>query len=205
MPQRSAIFYILPARFLRESDSFSQPVKTVRPLIGRPSNCSAYVFAAGLLIALALWPSPVQAQPITGPHIQAGVGVFPGIGLEAGYVATRSFYTVEGALYVDGSPRFAGGEGSVQVAGGLGGAIRILGIMRLLGSPSYVGRDFDFGLRFGPSLFFAVGESSRGENPFSLFLEPFFRATSNFGGDRLYFAELGIQRPFLRAGVWFSL
>ncbi|MEX0599234.1 MAG: hypothetical protein WD205_01245, partial [Rhodothermales bacterium] len=50
-----------------------------------------------------------------------------------------------------------------------------------------------------------VGESSRDENPFSLFLEPFVRATSDFGADRIFFAEIGIQRPFLRGGIWIDL
>lgn len=140
-----------------------------------------------------------------GRFIQAGAGVVPGIGLQGGYITPGSFYTVEGILYVDGSPPFAGGQGSIQLSGGLGGSIRILGILRTIGSPGYEGRNFDVGLRFGPSLFFAVGESSRDENPFSLFLEPFLRATSTFGGDRIFFAELGIQRPFLRAGVWLEL
>ncbi len=131
--------------------------------------------------------------------------MIPGIGVQGGYVAPRSFFTVEGILYVDGSPPFAGGQGSVQLSGGLGGAIRILGIFRAIGSPGYQRRDFDVGLRFGPSLFFTVGESSRGENPFALFLEPFLRATSTLGGRRILFAEIGIQRPILRAGVWFEL
>lgn len=146
-----------------------------------------------------------SAQVDRMPRLQAGVGVLPGIGVQGGYIAPRSFYTIEGVLYVDGAPPFAGGEGNVQVAGGLGGAIRIFGILRTLGSPGYAGRDLDVGLRFGPSLFFTVGESSRTENPFSLFLEPFVRATSTFGGGRTLFAELGIQKPFLRAGAWFDL
>jgi len=81
----------------------------------------------------------------------------------------------------------------------------VLGIMRVIGTPENVDRDFDVGLRFGPSLFFTVGESSRAENPFSLFLEPFLRFSSTLGGNRFYFAELGIQRPFLRAGIWLQI
>lgn len=183
----------------------SRSLHRTKPLIGRHANCS---FLAALLVTtvvMVMEPSRAAAQDTRMPHVQLGAGVLPGIGVQAGYIAPRGFYTVEGILYVDGSPRFAGGEGSVQVAGGLGGAIRILGILRTVGSPGYMGQDFDVGLRFGPSLFFTVGESSRGENPFSLFLEPFLRATSNFGGDRIFFAEIGIQRPFLRAGIWLGL
>lgn len=164
------------------------------------------VCALILLFALAGAGAEIAAGQAPGQRfIQAGAGVIPGIGLQGGYVAPRSFFTVEGMLYVDGSPSFAGGQGSVQLSGGLGGAIRILGILRAVGGPGYQNRDFDVGLRFGPSLFFTVGESSRGENPFSLFLEPFLRATSTLGGNRVFFAELGIQRPVLRAGVWFEL
>ena len=117
----------------------------------------------------------------------------------------RSFYTVESALYVEGSPPFAGGEGSMQVSGGVGGALRLFGILRTLGNPGYVGRDLDVGVRFGPSLFFTLGESSREENPFGLFLDPFVRLTSSLGGSRLLFAELGVQRPLLRAGLLLGL
>lgn len=158
-----------------------------------------------MLVGIAVPIDSASAQATGRRQIQAGAGVIPGIGLQAGYVAPRSFFTVEGVMYVDGSPPFAGGQGSIQLSGGLGGSIRILGIFRAIGSPGYQDRDFDVGLRFGPSLFFTVGESSRDENPFSLFLEPFLRATSTFGGNRTFFAELGIQRPILRAGVWFEL
>ncbi len=158
-----------------------------------------------LIATLALSAGVARGQDVGQRYLQAGIGAIPGIGIQGGYVAPASFYTVEGILYVDGSPPFAGGQGSIQLSGGLGGAIRILGIVRAVGSPAYDGRDFDIGLRFGPSLFFTVGESSRDENPFSLFLEPFLRATSTFGGDHIFFAELGIQRPILRAGIWFTL
>lgn len=162
--------------------------------------------AAALLLFLGLITSETaSAQAPRQAYIQAGAGVIPGIGVQGGYVAPRSFFTVEGILYVNGSPSFAGGQGSVQVSGGLGGAIRVLGIFRTIGGPGYDGRDFDVGLRFGPGLFFTVGESSRSENPFSLFLEPFLRASSTLGGERIFFAELGIHPPVLRAGIWFEL
>ncbi len=200
-------------------------VKTISPLIRRDPNCSSGRRRAGdrmcsyaaqfgmravaitaLLLYLALIKvERVVAQAPGQQYIQAGAGIVPGIGIQGGYVAPRSFFTVEGIVYVNGSPPFAGGQGSVQVSGGLGGAIRVLGIFRTIGGPGYQGRDFDVGLRFGPGLFFTLGESSRSENPFSLFLEPFLRATSTLGGERLFFAELGIHPPILRAGIWFAL
>lgn len=168
-------------------------------------SAGAFSLLIACLVAAAVMPPCAISQPSGQRYIQAGAGVLPGVGVQGGYVAPRSFFTVEGVLYVDGSPPFAGGEGSVQLSGGLGGSIRMLGILRAIGSPGYQDRDFDVGLRFGPSLFFTVGESSRGENPFSLFLEPFLRATSTLGGNRTFFAELGIQRPIFRAGIWFDL
>ena len=215
MPQRSAILSILDSVTASCEVVGGRPLKRISHLIERLFNCSTAPrrsktklgakTPALIAVIVGLFAMPAAAQIAPAPHVQLGIGVVPGIGLEAGYVSPRSFYTVEGVLYVDGSPGFAGGQGSVQISGGLGGAIRILGIMRVIGSPENVERDFDVGLRFGPSLFFTVGESSREENPFSLFLEPFLRFSSAFGEDRMYFAELGIQRPFLRAGLWFRL
>lgn len=162
--------------------------------------------SVALILLFLAFTLPATAAHAQQRYLQAGVGVLPGVGIQGGYVSPASFYTVEGILYVDGSPPFAGGQGSIQLSGGLGGAIRIMGIIRAIGSPDEEGRDFDVGLRFGPSLFFTVGESSREENPFSLFLEPFLRGTSRLGGgNHIFFAELGIQRPILRAGIWFAL
>ena len=146
-----------------------------------------------------------QGSVIENQHLQIGIGIFTGIGLQAGYINPRSFYTVEGILYVDVSPQFAGGEGSFQVSGGLGGSLRVFGIMRSIGSQGYSRTDLDIGLRFGPSLYFAFGESSRDENPFALCLEPFVRFTSTSGNNRMFFLEGGFNRPFLRGGFLFAL
>lgn len=158
---------------------------------------------------LLLWASTQPALEAVAQtperYVQAGVAVVPGLGIQAGYVRMRSLYTVEALSYVDATPRFGGGEGNIHVSGGLGGSLRVLGILRAVGSPAYVGRDLDVGLRFGPSLTFTYGDSPRARNPFSLFLEPFVRATSNFNGGRVYFIEVGLQRPLLRAGLFFEL
>lgn len=163
--------------------------------------------AALLLLGLiTAAPHDVAAQfDSSRGYVQVGLGVLPGVGLQGGYVGPKAFYTVEGIAYVDGSPPFAGGEGSVQISGGLGGSIRLFGIMRVLGSPDYSGRDVDIGLRFGPSLFFSLGESSRDKNPFSLFVDPFVRLTSRLDDSRVFFIEAGTQRPILRGGLWLSL
>lgn len=164
------------------------------------------LWIALLLVGSGVLPGSARGQAAgDARYLQAGAAVIPGLGVQGGYITPRSFYTVEGMLYVDGSPGFAGGEGSLQVSGGLGGALRILGVLRAVGSPGYQGKNLDVGLRFGPSLFFAFGPSSRDENPFSLFLEPFARATTTLGSSRILYVELGVQRPLLRAGLWFAL
>lgn len=189
-----------------ENHRLGRSLHRTTPLIEALPNCSWAAVVTLAVTMLGLGPAETAAQEPRLPHLQLGAGILPGVGAQAGYVRPRGFYTVEGVLLIDGSPPFAGGEANVQVAAGLGGALRILGILRTIGSPGYVGRNFDVGLRFGPSLFFTFGEeSSRRENPFSLYLEPYLRATSTFNGDRIFFAELGIQKPFLRAGVWLEL
>lgn len=162
-----------------------------------------------LLVTLALalvTAADAQAQMASGQgHVQVGLGVIPGVGLQAVYVQPRALYTIEGAVYADFSPSFAGGEGSIQLSGAVGGALRAFGIVRALGNPAYSNSDLDVGLRLGPSLFFALGESSRSENPFSLFLEPYGRFATELAPNRTGFIELGLQRPILRAGVMIVL
>jgi hypothetical protein len=165
---------------------------------------------ASWLCLLLLLPSLAAAQtddPIRGQRmIQAGPGLLPGIGLEVGYLLPASLFTREAVLYVDSSPQFAGGEGSVQLSLGLGGAIRILGVARFITTSPYTGKDLDFGLRFGPGLFFAIDETRAEKNQrFSLFLEPFIRYSSTFAAGRVFFFEAGIQRPLFRGGLLFRL
>ncbi len=166
-------------------------------------TASAALVLWGTLLLCAVQPAAAQGA---GQYVQGGIGVVPGFGLQGGYVATKSFFTTEGMLLVDVSPQFAGGEGSAQVSLGLGGALRPLSLVRLIGNTGYTDYDLDFGLRVGPALFFAFDETRVTKNQrFSLFLEPYARITSNFKGRRLYFAEIGIQRPLVRVGVWFGL
>lgn len=176
----------------------------LRPLTG-PT-----LVAALLLTAAVGSPRPAAGQEALGlprqNHLQVGLGALPGIGLQVGYLSMRGFFTAETALYVDGSPQFAGGEGSVQVAAGLGGAIRIATIVRTIGNTGEEGRELDVGLRFGPGLFFATEETRADKNRrFNLFLEPFFRFSSTVGAGRTFYVEIGIQRPIARAGFWFGL
>ena len=155
---------------------------------------------AGFVMAMLPATSAAQQR-----FIQTGVAAIPGLGAQVGYVGARSFYTVEGILYVDATPGFAGGEGNVQVAAGLGGAIRPLGVLRTIGDTDQ-NYDFDIGLRFGPSLFFATNATRSDKNQqFRLILEPFFRFSTRLGSGQLVYVEAGTLRPLLRAGLWFSL
>ena len=147
-----------------------------------------------------------QIVPRTNQQwVQTGLAAIPGLGLQLGYVSPRSFYTVEGVVSADATPSFSGGEGSLQVSLGLGGALRPLGVMQVLGNTRQTAYDVHLGLRLGPSLFFSYGESSRTENPFSLYLEPYVRLTSRLPSRRTVYAELGLQRPVLRGGIWLNL
>lgn len=158
-----------------------------------------------LMIAF-LAAADARAQMQQGQaYLQAGVGVLPGVGLQGAYVQARALYTLEGALYADITPRFAGGEGSIQLSGSVGGALRAFGILRALGSPAATGSDLDVGFRLGPALVFALGESTRTENPFSLFLEPYGRFATEITPNRTVFVELGLQRPILRGGLLLQL
>ena len=161
-----------------------------------------------LMTIAGLMPSRAAAQLSPRPPvqiIQAGFAALPGAGIVAGYVLPRGFYTVGAVVYADATPRFSGGEGSLLVSLGLGGSIRPLGVIRLIANAEDPGYDVDLGVRIGPSLFFPYGESSRRRNPFSLFIEPFARLTTEFSGGRTGFVEAGIQRPILRGGLWLAL
>lgn len=172
---------------------------------------SLHRWLPGLLAAVVVWGGGVashvhgQAAPERPRNVmQAGLALVPGLGAQVGYVQSRSIFTAESIIYVDASPRFAGGEGTIEVSGALGGAIRPLGVPRLIGTADYP-YDFDIGLRFGPSLTFTQGATRAEKNQqFSLFVEPFLRFSSRFGNGQLYYVEAGTQRPLFRAGLFFT-
>lgn len=147
-----------------------------------------------------------QAVNDPRPRLQAGLGLLPGLGAQFAYVEPRNLYTREVALFVDVSPGLGGGEGSVQVSGALGGALRVFNIGRLFGRAP-VETDLDVGARLGPGLFFALNDVSKEtkNQQFSIFFEPFVRFTSTFGTGTVFFLEAGSQRPLVRGGFWFPL
>jgi hypothetical protein len=166
------------------------------------------VVLMGLLASTTLWQeAAAQSGSLTRERqIQAGLGLLPGIGAQTGYVYPRTFYTTEAIFYLDGSPQFAGGESTIQFSLGIGGSIRPLSIVQTISNMEDTGYDLDIGLRGGPGLFFASEESRVEKNQrFSLFLEPFIRLSTEFRGRQTVYAELGFQRPLLRAGLWFGI
>jgi len=157
-----------------------------------------------VLFALAgTFPVVGQTSAPSGRQFQIGPAALPDYGLQAGYVSLRSFYTREVMLNVNVSPSHGHGDGNVQVSGGLGGAIRILGIGRTIGNSAYRGFDVDVGLRFGPGLLFAFDETRSTKNQrFNLFGDLFSRLTTTFGKSTVVFFEIGFHNPSIRAGFW---
>lgn len=175
----------------------------------RAGSSLCHLLMVGLLSAVL--PATASAQ-FAGSEplersVQIGPAVLPGLGLQAGYVQPRSFYTTESAFYINLLPPFMGGENSLLISGGVGGSLRILGGLTTLEMANYEGYQLDLGLRFGPALRFVLGEETRTQKNtrVRLFLEPFTRFTWQVEGGRTLFAEVGTHDPFLRAGFWLFL
>ena len=150
-----------------------------------------------LVILCAAGSSRIAAaQPTV---LQLGAGVWPGAGVEVGYVRWGSVYSLEIVLYTAASPWHS--EFPLFVSAGFGGTLRPIGILREIGRVDY-DYDLDLGVRVGPSLFFKQDASRADKNrQFSLFIDPFVRYSwAVFPSDRL-FVEVGSQRPRVRLGL----
>src|SRR5690606_8719223 len=69
-----------------------------------------------VLVAMVNLAPPVAAQISPRPVaqvLQVGIAAIPGAGVVAGYVSPRGFYTIDAVVYVDATPSFSGGEGSL--------------------------------------------------------------------------------------------
>ncbi len=156
------------------------------------------------LLAASLTPAlSASGQAPAGRYLQLGPAGVPGLGLQVGFVAARTVITRELNLVADLSS--LGSEADVQLAAAVGGAVRLLGIGRAIGNSYYRGWDVDLGMRIGRGLLFGYGESRASKNRrFNLFLEPFVRIVARPRGV-LFFAEIGAQRPGIRAGAWIGL
>ena len=138
----------------------------------------------------------IDAQPAT---LQAGLGGWPGAGLQAGFVQWGSVYTLEIVLYASSSPW----QDNIPLflSAGFGGSLRPIGILREIGRIDYT-YDLDIGIRVGPSLFFRQNATRADKNrQFSLFVDPFVRYSHTVGASSQLFAEVGSQRPRVRLGL----
>ena len=152
-----------------------------------------------LLFTLVLSGLSAQAQT---SQLQVGIGAWPGAGLQAGHLLTRSVYSLEVTTSVD--TELWKERTPVHVSAGVGTALRPLGILRVIGRTNYA-FDLYFGVRFGPALTFLQNASHAEKNrQFSLFLDPYIRYTVSVGQQPV-FAEIGSQRPSFRFGLWIAL
>ena len=167
-----------------------------------------------LLFALALVATAApQAQDLPGPQAprlgestRAYVGVAVGPGLFAGVAAPQlTVLTQEAAFYLDYDPRVVGQQGQLRLALGIGGSVRLLQVLEIVGDFDADRVDLDAGVRFGPAFdipFFSPTGEQR-TRAFSVMFDPFARGTLRLGGGRVVFAEVGLSEPALRGG--FSL
>ncbi len=168
----------------------------------------AGVSCAFLLVLCSAAPfRSIHAQVTPQPDIlQLGGAVLPGIGVQIGYIEAGPAFTREAVAYIDVAPRFRSNREELQVSAGLGAGIRIIGTLETLTLITPRVWDFHLGFRFGPGLNFAADETRSDKNQrFSLFLEPFGRFTVAPKGEQVYFLEGGINRPYLRLGVWLAI
>ena len=183
------------------------PCRTACP---RPAGSACHIggwLVPGLVVLLLGVAMPPQVRAQIGvaaqPQLQVGLGGLPGAGVQIGYLTARSFFTVESVFYVEGTlPAF--GEGNIHFSAGFGGAVRIFGLSRLLGSTAWYVNVYnvDLGLRIGPSLAFAQNETLADRNKrFSLFFEPFLRIAPSVAEGWALFVEVGPQRPSVRLGA----
>ncbi|MBT8401150.1 MAG: hypothetical protein KJO98_11785 [Rhodothermia bacterium] len=177
------------------------------PSVTRRFEVVVRLGAALLLLCGAVLTRPGVAQVAPQPDIlQLGGAVLPGIGFQIGYVEAGPAFTREAFAYVDVAPRFGSNREELQVSAGLGAGIRVIGTLETLTLITPRVWDFHLGFRFGPGLNFAAEETRSDKNQrFSLFLEPFGRFTVAPKGEQIYFLEGGINRPYLRLGVWLAI
>ena len=139
----------------------------------------------------------VSAQ---SPHVQLGLGAWPGAGIQLVYVQAQSVYSLEILVSID--TELWKERTPIYLSSGVGTAIRPLGILRVIGQANYP-YDLDVGIRFGPALTFLKSPTREEKNrQFSLFLDPYIRYTHQIGKP-IAFLEIGAQRPSIRAGFGF--
>ncbi|MEM9665138.1 MAG: hypothetical protein AAF970_09400 [Bacteroidota bacterium] len=167
--------------------------------------------AAGILAAISavvLLTLPTQAQTVEPEEtrVQLGLGLFPRVGWQLGYVQPGNVFIREAVLYTHITPGVLSDRRRLQATLGVGGAIRALNVARLVANITNTNNDLDLGVRVGPSLAFATEETRADKNQrFNLFIEPFLRLTTRLRNNQVLYTELGIQQPSLRIGLWVGL
>lgn len=165
----------------------------------RSANRSACLF----VLLFVASPLGVSAQDTR--VWQLGAGVWPGVGVHAGYVKAQTVFTLDAILYVNAHPTVDYSKNQMQLSGGIGAALRPLGVLRSIGYAKYGYGDVDIGIRFGPSFMFPTDASRADKNThFNLFLDPFVRLSFSIGGRTLFF-ETGPLEPVVRVGGWVTL
>lgn len=149
-------------------------------------------------------PSVCTAQATTdelipgGNNVLLGIAGYPGIGVQATYVAPGRMYTREAVFLADVS-RFTS-TGSSQIAVAIGASLRIVGSLEVLGMARPRTYDVHVGTRIGPGLRFGFDEDRPDRNQrFNLIFEPFVRLT--IAPRRLVYFEAGLARPKIRVGI----
>jgi hypothetical protein len=151
-----------------------------------------------LIPALSVAAQGSKNELVAGSNnVLVGFATLPGIGVQATYVAPGRMYTREALLISDLSR--LGSKRSSQVAVAIGGAIRIIGSLEVLGMARPRRYDIHAGVRIGPGLLFRFAEDKADRNRrFSLTFEPFVRYTISL--KRLFYIEAGVTRPNIRLG-----
>ena len=161
-----------------------------------------------LLLALLASPALAQFATPTLPTVQLGATLAPGAGVQAG-VALPAFtvLTREAVFYADYEPRFLDEDaGRLLVGLGVGGSVRVLRALTVVGDYDAGPYDLDVGFRFGPSFFFSFFEQTAASQArsFRLFGDAFVRGSIRFER-RVAYVELGTHPSRIRGGLLFVL
>lgn len=157
------------------------------------------------LLFLLMWALPAEAQlDVPGSQeIIVGASLGPGIGGQIGIVLpAMGLFTREGVVYVD---YYNPGDEPEQLltALGIGGSLRVFRLIMIITDQPTSRFDLDVGIRFGPSFAFAFTEQSAATRArqFSLFADPFVRASFNMLRGQVLYTELGVQPGHFRVGM----
>ena len=141
-----------------------------------------------------------------GSHVAAGVALVNGTGVQVAYINAQDFFTRELSVQADLGSRFNPGVDRNQLVFAFGGALRVFGFERTIGTVGYRGYDIDVGFRIGPGFSFSTRESRADRNRrFNLVMEPYIRISARTGFVHAVYLEAGTSRPHIRFGFWLQL